>query len=135
MRISDWSSDVCSSDLLRFCRRERAARRLAFELGELVLVDGDVVIGGIGEAALAARHRPQQRCRRRGRQRAGNDPEDHKMPSLPPPDCPAWRSIWLCRSASASSTRGLRPEEHTSRLPSLKRNSYAVLCFRKKSNK
>src|SRR3546814_15965674 len=28
MRISDWSSDVCSSDLLRLDRRFRAVRRL-----------------------------------------------------------------------------------------------------------
>src|SRR3546814_11798641 len=35
MRISDWSSDVCSSDLLRPCRGGDGSRQLAQQAGHL----------------------------------------------------------------------------------------------------
>src|SRR3546814_4262499 len=107
MRISDWSSDVCSSDLA--CRRaeppqaippdaERATRpgRHAAEsavrvppYGFLAPLDGTEVIG----------HRPAAWSRGRG--------------LFPVPAA--------CRS-----------EEHTSELQSLMRISYAVFCLKKK---
>src|SRR3546814_1068898 len=39
MRISDWSSDVCSSDLGRQCRGAAGGRLLAVEIGQAL--DGD----------------------------------------------------------------------------------------------
>src|SRR3546814_2504282 len=58
MRISDWSSDVCSSDLLQF-----AARHIAFlfvdmpALRSLDLEDDDVMIVIMRQKALRARRR------------------------------------------------------------------------------
>src|SRR3546814_9113797 len=51
MRISDWSSDVCSSDL-RDCRVDMAARRL---LVRVTAVDGDVIAieAGLAEGLYA----------------------------------------------------------------------------------
>src|SRR3546814_20512777 len=40
MRISDWSSDVCSSDLIEVGHRGRAARAVA--LGDLVQADAEL---------------------------------------------------------------------------------------------
>src|SRR3546814_3081110 len=119
MRISDWSSDVCSSDLL--------ASVLACVLGGQRLVArvcAPQVLGGLlVEAAHAVA--PAKRSA------AG---------------CRAIRSRWVGRSvstASASAMRaaacamraassGDRSEEHTSELQSLMRISYAVFCLKKK---
>src|SRR3546814_5095865 len=41
MRISDWSSDVCSSDLLNTCHiREKAAEKVYSDIGRLKRDDG-----------------------------------------------------------------------------------------------
>src|SRR3546814_10462302 len=110
MRISDWSSDVCSSDLL--------------ELGLLALA---VVLHSVPIARLVAMVVSQQAIDRqaghtgfprsdtRGRPRLG---------SLPG----RLRDILLGRCVLLS----VRSEEHTSELQSLMRISYAVFCLKKK---
>src|SRR3546814_6487863 len=111
MRISDWSSDVCSSDLSRGCRpdklpglmdpslirhmpdpfvmvdMERAAKRLASAIkdNETILVFGDYDVDGATSAAILRRFLK------------------------------------------------MRSEEHTSELQSLMRISYAVFCLKKKN--
>src|SRR3546814_6266246 len=50
MRISDWSSDVCSSDLLHLCRMMNLGDEVAFDAGE----DEAAVLP---EAAVDANHR------------------------------------------------------------------------------
>src|SRR3546814_20665337 len=55
MRISDWSSDVCSSDLCR-CRsgqvqRDAVAFRQVTGLGVAAIIDGIAFKAGIGEFA------------------------------------------------------------------------------------
>src|SRR3546814_6352681 len=61
MRISDWSSDVCSSDLLRligYGRRDALAHRLTAWEGVLDTVRPDVVVGDFSPTLnLAARGR------------------------------------------------------------------------------
>src|SRR3546814_4206170 len=108
MRISDWSSDVCSSDLvldiaaLRARQAEPACRDLkpigigcgGGESRAVETVDGS---GANIHARIAARG-----GRRRG---------------------------LGCRDSS-----GARSEEHTSELQSLMRISYAVFCLKKKKN-
>src|SRR3546814_6824006 len=106
MRISDWSSDVCSSDLtnspfgknaLAFCSRHRAA--LCFSLSS-ELGSAEREITPTIPAAI------------------GNPPTNVR------------RSIW--RPPSYAQIVHKRSEEHTSELQSLMRISYAVFCLKKK---
>src|SRR3546814_7556528 len=110
MRISDWSSDVCSSDLAqlhRTCAGVRDTRRRAARAG----------------ARLApARPEPPAR-RRRPRQPAAAAPvgKHHRRGEA----AGAGR-------AAADRRTAQRSEEHTSELQSLMRISYAVFCLKKK---
>src|SRR3546814_6916653 len=109
MRISDWSSDVCSSDLLGFlstihailhsCAQATVARRLCAVKSQ----------GG--------RNRPCGHVR--GECRLTFDPEGFLAD-------PAKRR--------SKTFPVLRSEEHTSELQSLMRISYAVFCLKKKKN-
>src|SRR3546814_10554650 len=104
MRISDWSSDVCSSDLTTLFDRLACAPG---ELGELALIGFDV-----GKArALQARHRVFE-----------TQVDDLIVQA---DDLEQLRG----RLRRSSATRS---EEHTSELQSLLRISYAVFCLKKK---
>src|SRR3546814_9145962 len=112
MRISDWSSDVCSSDLLKHCRGSAASSCRLARVGPEVRVEpGCRFSPNLPIASLPA-HYDAARSRGPGpRARFGN-----KLRAWP----------------SCTSTRS---EEHTSELQSLMRISYAVFCFKKnKSN-
>src|SRR3546814_1927508 len=103
MRISDWSSDVCSSELfpgqrLRPLRHDRQC------LG----MDAGLVVAAQGEREA----RKTILLRR---------PESERRPS------PA-----KSRPGPARHPHRPRSEEHTSELQSLMRISYAVLCLQKK---
>src|SRR3546814_1899722 len=101
MRISDWSSYVCSSDLIR--------RSCPLPLHQ--------------PSAGPPPHLPMGRNR------------SHPQPSTAAKAAPsAWPQAPR-RSAALPSTRSARSEEHTSELPSLMRNSYAVFCLKKKKKK
>src|SRR3546814_3278928 len=114
MRISDWISDVCSSDLAdprrRGDRHVAPPRRAA-----------DDAAGGARGARTRGRRahaRAQHRQRRiAARVRAAG----RNRPSLP-------------RRARGTGA-GERSEEHTSELQSLMRISYAVFCLKKKKTK
>src|SRR3546814_955766 len=104
MRIIDWSSDVCSSDLTSLffgaeCTR-LTARRFA------ILPRRNLSRG---------RRYPPQRCQRSGSIRM-------------------WRTTAFALSPRRSLTaiKPPRSEEHTSELQSLMRISYAVFCLKKK---
>src|SRR3546814_2542529 len=126
MRISDWSSDVCSSDLLHLHLVDVAgveiADRALDEVGFLVDQAGRgrpqrgladvvpqpqqilVVALDLGLGALAA-----------------GGPHDH---------CHALRHVQtLDDLLEALAVAGMRSEEHTSELQSLMRISYAVFCL------
>src|SRR3546814_6065410 len=128
MRISDWSSDVCSSDL---------QRELAWRLG--------VTVGTVTRAYdLAA-----QRGLLSGEVGRGTFVRDRRTPEnetlLPPPaDAPVnlgTNVATIAQQATALGTSlaelagcsGSRSEEHTSELQSLMRISYAVFCLKKKN--
>src|SRR3546814_2112330 len=111
MRISDWSSDVCSSDLT-----QNPPRRCAGICGSCCATD------------LSAAQSPgSAACR--GNASAGS----HSVnPS---------RSLHVASNPSIRSTSNMgqisteiisRSEEHTSELQSLMRISYAVFCLKKK---
>src|SRR3546814_9778173 len=118
MRISDWSSDVCSSDLGRI-------RGAAAELSWFRELRPCVPAGG----------RPGV-----GRKDAGRPDRRHALG-----DCAGgcrsgthlhlWRKIRRLRRADGRGQGAGRSEEHTSELQSLMRLSYAVFCFKKKKLK
>src|SRR3546814_8096574 len=109
MRISDWSSDVCSSDLeLGAALQSAQARRVG---------RGDVDHQVVG-------HRPQRR-------RAQHIVADRVDRIAVLAEIDADRSRGRARIAEGS--QPARSEEHTSELQSLMRISYAVLCLKKKT--
>src|SRR3546814_6804576 len=108
MRISDWSSDVCSSDLHAGCQC------LACALG-CRLVTG----GGPGHRRQPCRLPP---CRSTGGAGRGLDDHTHGL------------AVFLPIVQRPDGFGGGRSEEHTSELKSLMRISYAVFCLKKKNN-
>src|SRR3546814_7611910 len=119
MRISDWSSDVCSSDLrdqlqLLALPQERAAAWLLSE-GQLYAADGRRCTSIL--YLQHAQDRPSVLS-------------DMRNAAL----C-IWRwSRWVRNPCHQSALRS-RSEEHTSELQSLMRISYAVFCLQKKHKK
>src|SRR3546814_3848629 len=111
MRISDWSSDVCSSDLLRLVigvGDGAGAKAVAQRIGDVIgLHDlGDIVEMLVEEAFPVMGEAPFRHDRPAARDDAGDTLRRH-------------RDIG-------------RSEEHTSELQSLMRISYAVFCLKKK---
>src|SRR3546814_2699889 len=123
MRISDWSSDVCSSDLREFWNEQEAqyygarpdpgSERERGGRGE----DAGLLLGrqpgGIQSAVLHCRHH-LRRLLASDLQQAGPVHDRHNQHR----DGPG---------------RVVRSEEHTSELQSLMRISYAVFCLKKKT--
>src|SRR3546814_10357105 len=106
MRISDWSSDVCSSDLpdrrghrvdLIEKARQHEGRQKTGEQGDLR-----------GQELVAGDRRNQQPLAQRRHHEGGRKQQERRQ-----------------RSAQ-------RSEEHTSELKSLLRISYAVFCLKQK---
>src|SRR3546814_964777 len=136
MRISDWSSDVCSSDLL--CPRQHGCRP-----------------GGRTAEHLAGRRDPAERYRHavaapdRGRPRpigtaAGliellSGHAALRRSEYFRPDRGGLGSAPGCRHRPSNGTFAMtwtpsaiiRSEEHTSELQSLMRSAYAVFCLKK----
>src|SRR3546814_1306899 len=104
MRISDWSSDVCSSDLLADVGRG--------DLDHALVIDVDLGAGGGDDLAdhLAA---------------GADDVTDLRLVDLHRLDARGVRREFFARVIE-------RSEEHTSELQSLMRISYAVFCLKKK---
>src|SRR3546814_5745852 len=119
MRISDWSSDVCSSDLWHFGPKAQevwsifAAHGLAAELVEDA--SGDLVPppGSVPPAFLCFDEWGEETA----------------------PVLAWWRpSEILGPDGQPVMVQCARSEEHTSELQSLMRISYAVFCLKKKTN-
>src|SRR3546814_3934980 len=116
MRISDWSSDVCSSDLCAI-----------------------PAVGGGRSHPVAHRAGDSGRSARRLRPAAG---KVHLARDAGPPRldrCGIYRradEISAQRLAVPARRPGrVRSEEHTSELQSLMRTSYAVFCLKKKKDR
>src|SRR3546814_8687229 len=109
MRISDWSSDVCSSDLLdiegelsadQILQLKRKGPRIAIIIGiETMLPDKSASLSEMINSGGRA------------------------MPVI----------LWI--EASEETNGDERSEEHTSELQSIMRNTYAVFCLKKKKKK
>src|SRR3546814_2326546 len=123
LRISDWSSDVCSSDLadepvdqLRPPRRRWLGRRELCAGAQETDRDAGAAVRGLSEIAAPATARYR------------TTPRNNSLP-----DAPAGmgfskdQRMWVTSLCCAG-----RSEEHTSELQSLMRISYAVFCLKKK---
>src|SRR3546814_9641990 len=116
MRISDWSSDVCSSDLI-----DQAARAFAGDVIEVrrVTADHRTERDDAVETAVEQQLRSQRNLVGAGRAKEF--------------DMLAGHAPGLQGGTRASDQRiDDRSEEHTSELQSLMRISYAVFCLKKK---
>src|SRR3546814_7072583 len=120
MRISDWSSDVCSSDLEIFADEQQFRPRIAKD-----------------EADFGGRETAVDRCETGPRTRR---PEKERIPAVM---VFGQRRNAVTRRDVRSGQRvrdtvrprvelSERSEEHTSELQSLMRISYAVFCLKKK---
>src|SRR3546814_10376274 len=108
MRISDWSSDVCSSDLVEVADVARVE--------PAILVDGRLGLHGTPPVARHHHRAPHQ-----------------DLPCLAAIHCDAVLIDDPQLDEEAGLTGRGRSEEHTSELQSLMRNSYAVFCLNKKN--
>src|SRR3546814_4135243 len=111
MRISDWSSDVCSSDLL-------VGRRLLSGNAEIV-VDHAIKLDAQVGAGIDGVRIGDQRLQQPRDQRVAARLASRNRPAIAP-------QIGKMRRDR------LRSEEHTSELQPLMRISYAVFCLKKK---
>src|SRR3546814_6869646 len=116
MRISDWSSDVCSSDLPD--RQRRAAAATAAQ--PRTVRAGSRVLGAIAAG---------RRCD--GLSGAGAGAVQESLVSRGARSDVAVVGGGVVGAACALA----RSEEHTSELQSLMRTSYAVFCLKKKNSK
>src|SRR3546814_3435865 len=126
MRISDWSSDVCSSDLEGCPQEDRIARR------DHPVGRGDAAPACRQEGPQGRQHHPVPERRRkpfRGRGRyAGTS-----RPALA--QIGRWSALRTePRTGRRQALTRRRSEEHTSELQSLMRISYAVFCLKKKKS-
>src|SRR3546814_4626632 len=129
MRISDWSSDVCSSDLRHTGYRETfhpvgPFREQALDVGGGHVAFNDVLIRDHGMTRTKVIGDVVLRLYRR---HVGViDRGDVMSVALPHVRGPGFAA-----SAAGIAIHG-RSEEHTSELQSLMRISYAVFCLKKK---
>src|SRR3546814_8202457 len=116
MRISDWSSDVCSSDLSASATSGSGYGATSFSTPTAIRSTPT----SCAAAFLAAT------ARRAGRSRAGypRGTEESDMTDTSDPR--------VCPTPDLDNGRE-RSEEHTSELQSLMRISYAVFCLKKKN--
>src|SRR3546814_3197605 len=124
MRISDWSSDVCSSDLLgdggavgcdaRGHRRQRAQHLF------------DILYPAKPAGAFA---HPPPRAFERDRVAFRRQPDAQRPTAFDGMGVDARNLVGRCDQSFAQGKA--RSEEHTSELPSLMRISYAVFCLKK----
>src|SRR3546814_9246143 len=106
MRISDWSSDVCSSDLLEAVGEALGGRFLGLRFAHHLDDLGERGVGG------KARHRDLNRAWT--------------------VDCAREDAVLRGHLVRLGCGMRARSEEHTSELQSLMRISYAVFCLKKK---
>src|SRR3546814_8704790 len=124
MRISDWSSDVCSSDLADQSADDRAAQEvdLAAPGRREGLRQAKAARGG-GDLQVAVRRR--HHVDEDGHAIETDERGDHLDATQQRPRAEG--------EAHVGRNLGDRSEEHTSELQSLMRISYAVFCLKKKN--
>src|SRR3546814_4559169 len=137
MRISDWSSDVCSSDLRFAARRQFSTGGLLSRNGQHRR-DDDQRGAGAGESAACAGWRPathaNAECADHERRSAGGMTMLKKDFGLSVKDV-SDEGTFEGYASTFGGSPDSRSEEHTSELQSLMRISYAVFCLKKKTTK
>src|SRR3546814_3489839 len=121
MRISDWSSDVCSSDLRFVMAAALPFPDAAAAHAELARIASEASLRAVQIVAQTTGYRPDQGFDEIFRLAAGE-----RLPILLHP------AAGIADLSPAFDDYGLRSEEHTSALQSLMRISYAVLRLQKK---
>src|SRR3546814_3079922 len=112
MRISDWSSDVCSSDLSSVIIQQAILPHFREgRMAEGILAGADALIAQLQLPDEEAQARNAEAARLLAERDRGTGPAGF---------------FWIICSA--------RSEEHTSELQSLMRISYAVFCLKKKKD-
>src|SRR3546814_10702603 len=120
MRISDWSSDVCSSDLQDSA--EAQTLRLLRQLERKVLWLSSWMIHNANHV----------RESRDGLKVGGHQASSASLATLM---TALYFHVLRPQDRVAVKPHASRSEEHTSELQSLMRISYAVFCLKKKNNK
>src|SRR3546814_5565172 len=113
MRISDWSSDVCSSDL-----PSPKTNRGAAPPRPTTLTLFDCLVTGAGVEGLSGTMAERSR---EGAERMTSAAKQSEIPE----------AVWAVGLMSGTS---MRSEEHTSELQSLMRISYAAFCMTTKQD-
>src|SRR3546814_9275604 len=139
MRISDWSSDVCSSDLKPAKEEEKPAK-------EAVAEDEEEEDEAAASTPEGKRVKASPLARKIAKEKgidiskvAGSAPGGRIVKKdveayEPEKAAPAAEAGASAKPAAASVVAGQeRSEEHTSELQSLMRISYAVFCLKKKN--
>src|SRR3546814_8224420 len=116
MRISDWSSDVCSSDLPR---------------GQTVAVVGESGSGKSTLARVITGLLPQSK----GKVIFKGDALPPKFGDRSKLHLRQIQMLYQMADTAMNPRQTVRSEEHTSELQSLMRISYAVFCLKKKKPK
>src|SRR3546814_3274329 len=116
MRISDWSSDVCSSDLLRKIADAESRAPVHRHVGDVVAIQGDPAVVGRNEAG--------DDIEAGGLSRAVGTEQADRLSALQGQSHTAQHRPLLEALADVVDSP-TRSEEHTSELQSLMRNSYA----------
>src|SRR3546814_10769385 len=131
MRISDWSSDVCSSDLTNGQKRAGASHRLLLaKTAEICFKFGHI------ECFPESRSPPMAETDTRQAPARGPGPATgngrHRWRFF---RAGGFDQVRIESGADLWALAGLdgRSEEHTSELQSLMRISYAVFCLKKKN--
>src|SRR3546814_8980594 len=129
MRISDWSSDVCSSDLLRRLVLDCVGLEIRHGLGSgcvppILAQSAHARCYGARRSTITAVHTS---CGTRNGLLRTEEKALRPQHGGPP------GANALGRDAHCVGLRPTRSEEHTSELPSLMRISYAVFCLKKKT--
>src|SRR3546814_10514858 len=126
MRISDWSSDVCSSDLPYTWRNSDVLRNKLGIRDDNILKEREAFFSVVRHGELIV-----QRAMPATNAREYRELHNHLFP-----DVYDWagrfRTVDISKPGSRARRR--RSEEHTSELQSLMRTSYAVFCLTKKTN-
>src|SRR3546814_5750130 len=130
MRISDWSSDVCSSDLIAgglFSVTDVAPTLLDLAgLQQPATFAGHAILPFQGHSLVPVLTGGQAEVRQ-PTEAVGT--ELFYRRALRKGD---WKAVYLPTSSSAYPRNSVRSEEHTSELQSLMRISSAVFCLQKK---
>src|SRR3546814_1910569 len=120
MRISDWSSDVCASDLRQIAVAERLLR--VKEAKDNLITFTEMTMPHPEDPDDPQRSRYEAQYFHRALAAALEEVEAGRMPRL------------IITFPPRHGKSELRSEEHTSELQSLMRISYAVFCLKKKTN-